>query len=348
MAKRNEALTELKRQIKEDKLKPLYLFYGEEEYLKEFYITKIEEIVPDGGFPEFNRIKLEGAEIPFSDYDDAWESFPMMTDRKLILIKDSGIFKLKKGREDIHSTDEQKEFWTEKLKHIADDAVVIFSERSVDKRSALYKAVSKAGYVVEFDYLSEADLVTWVLKQCLNAKVKISKDTAQYLVVRCDPGLNNLNNELQKLMTFCDEEIYKSDIDRVVAKSLQVITFELSDAIMAGNTEKTLSVLRDLKTVKENAFTILYLMYSNFDKLLHTKLLAGAPQSEVAARIGAAPFIAKKYIESARGFSEEALIRMVKRVPEIDLAIKEGRVDEWTALEQYVTECIYNAKNHGK
>ena len=28
---------------------------------------------------------------------------------------------------------------------------------------------------------------------------------------------------------------------------------------------------------------------------------------------------------------------------EIDLAIKEGRVEEWNALEQYVAECIYRS-----
>lgn len=341
MAKKNEALLEMKRQIKEKKLKPLYLFYGDETYLKELYTSRIAEQIPDGGFPEFNHIRLEGSTLPFSDYDDAWESFPMMTDRKLILIKDSGIFKLRKSKEDLHSTDELKEFWTEKFKRISDDTVVIFDETNVDKRSSIYKAVSKAGVVVEFNYLSEADLVTWVVKQCLDNKKRISKDTAYYLITRCDPGLNNINNELQKLLTFCDEEIYKSDIDRVVSKSLQVITFELSDAIMAHDAQKAMAVLNDLKTVKENAFTIMYLLFSNFDKMLHVKLLDGAPSGEIAVQIGAAPFIARKYIESAKGFSEEALTRMVIRVPEIDLAIKEGRTDDWTALEQYVIECIH-------
>lgn len=344
MAKKNEALLDLKRQLREKKLKPLYLFYGDETYLKELYTSRIAEQIPDGGMPEFNHIKLEGPEVPFSEYDDAWESFPMMTDRKLILIKNSGIFKLRKGRDDIHSTDDIKEFWTEKLKRISDDTVVVFDESNVDKRSALYKAAAKAGMAVEFEYLSDADLVTWVIKQCLNAKKKISKDTAYYLVTRCDPGLNNLNNELQKLLTYCDEEIYKSDIDRVVAKSLQVIAFELSDAIMAGNAQKALEVLRDLKTVRENAFTVLYLLFSNFEKMLHAKLMTGAPRSEVASELGVAPFIAGKYIESAGGFSEDALVKMVTRVPEIDLAVKEGLTDEWTALEQYVTESIYNSK----
>lgn len=341
MAKKNDALLNLKKQIKEKNLKPLYLFYGEETYLKELYTERITEQIPDAGLPEFNHIKLEGSAVSFSEYDDAWESFPMMTDRKLILIKDSGIFKLRKTKDDLYSTDELKEFWTEKFKRIAEDTVVIFNESSVDKRSALYKAVAKSGIAVEFDYLGETDLVTWVVKQCLDSKKRISKDTAHYLITRCDPGINNVNNELQKLLTFCDEEIYKSDIDRVVSKSLQVIAFELSDAIMEHNAQRAMAVLNDLKTVKENAFTILYLLFSNFDKMLHTKLLSGASQSEVAAEIGTAPFIARKYIESAKGFSEEALTKMVIRVPEIDLAIKEGRTDDWTALEQYVIECIH-------
>lgn len=343
MAKKNNSLLELKRQLKEKTLKPLYLLYGEETYLKEIYTNRIIEQIPDGGFPEFNHIRLEGSALPFSDYDDAWESFPMMTDRKMILIKDSGIFKLKKAKEDAHSTDELKEFWTEKLKRISDDTVVVFDETSVDKRSALYKAVSKVGTVVEFNYLSEADLVTWVVKQCLDAKKKISKDSAYYLISRCDPGLNNLNNELQKLLMFCDEEIYKSDIDRVVSKSMQVIVFELTDAIMAGNTQKAMSTLTDLKTVRENAFTLMYLMFSNFEKMLHAKLMRGASQNEIASELGVSPFIARKYIEGANGFSEDSLEWMVRRVSEIDLAIKEGRTEDWTALEQYVTECIWRA-----
>ena len=51
----------------------------------------------------------------------------------------------------------------------------------------------------------------------------------------------------------------------------------------------------------------------------------------------------EKYINSAKGFSEDSLVWMLRRVAEIDLAIKEGRVEEWNALEQYVAECIYRS-----
>ena len=342
-AKKNDDLLKLKKQLKDGILAPLYVFYGEETFMRDMYVGRVSEQVPDGGFPEFNHIVLNGADIPFSDYDDAWESFPMMAEKKLIHIKDSGIFSPKRTTGG-PSTEEKKEFWSEKFKRISDDTVVIFDESSVDKRSALYKAAAKAGTVVEFTYLSDADTVTWVIKQCLDAKKRISKENAYYLITLCDPGLSNINNELQKLLDFCDEEIYKSDIDRVVSKSMQVIVFELTDAIMAGNTQKAMAVLTDLKTVKENAFTLLYLMFSSFEKMLHAKLMQGYSQGEIASELGISPYIARKYIDGARGFSENALVWMVRRVAEIDLEIKEGRIDDWSALEQYVMECIHFGK----
>lgn len=341
--KKNEDLLKLKKQLKEGRLSPLYVFYGEEEFLKDMYVKRVENCVPDGGFPEFNHIRLSGADVPFSEYDDAWESFPMMTDKKLIHIKDSGIFSSKRASGG-PSTEEKKEFWSEKFKRISDDTVVVFDELGVDKRSALYKAASKAGIVVEFTYLSDADLVTWVIKQCLDAKKKISKENAYYLITLCDPGLNNVNNELNKLLDFCDSEIYKSDIDRVVSKSMQVIVFELTDAIMAGNTQKAMMTLESLKTVRENAFTLLYLLFSSFEKMLHAKLMRGASQGEIASRLGVAPFIARKYMDGASGFSEDTLVWIVKRTAEIDLAVKEGRVEDWNALEQYVMECIHKSQ----
>lgn len=340
--KKNDDLLKLKKQLKDHILQPLYVFYGEEDFLRAMYVKRVIDSVPDGGFPDFNHIKLDGSDIPFSDYDDAWESFPMMTDKKLIHIKDSGIFSSKRGIGG-PSTEEKKEFWLEKFNRISEDTVVIFDETNVDKRSALYKAAAKAGMVIEFKYLSEADLVTWVVKQCLDAKKRISKENAYHLISICDMGLSSINNELKKLLDFCDEEIYKTDIDRVVSKSMQVIVFELTDAIMMGNTQKAMSTLTDLKTVKENAFTLLYLLFSTFDKMLHAKLLQGSPQGEIAAEIGVSPYIARKYIDGAKGFTEESLVWMVRRVAEIDLEIKEGRIEDWAAIWQYVTECIHRS-----
>ena len=89
-AKKND-ITELKFQISENKLQKMYIFYGDEEYLKEFYIKKIEALVPDCGLAEYNRIVINGVQ-EYSVYDDVWEEMPVMTDRRLLVIRDSKCF----------------------------------------------------------------------------------------------------------------------------------------------------------------------------------------------------------------------------------------------------------------
>ena len=86
--KSNDTLIKLKKTLKDGKTEPLYLFFGEESYLKELYEEKIKELVPDGGFPDFNRFKFEGPDNELNDYDDAWESFPMMAEKKCVLLAD--------------------------------------------------------------------------------------------------------------------------------------------------------------------------------------------------------------------------------------------------------------------
>lgn len=339
-AKTNSALTELKKQLKNGVLAPIYIFFGEEEYLKDTYVKRVASLVGDGGFPEFNHIFLEG-ERDFSEYDDALESVPMMAEKKLVHIKDSGIFKTRRAHGDRYGTEELKDFWTEKLSRNMTDTVIIFDERNADKRSALYKAASKAGLAVEFTYLSDADLVTWVIKQCLNAKKRISKENAYYLVSRCDPGLNNLNNELGKLLDFCGEEIYKSDIDRLVSKSTQTVVFELTDAIIRGDANTAVTVIRDSRAAdSRGAFALLYLMLSSFEKMLHVKAMDGASAGEIASAIGASPYMARRYIDNASRFSYDTLAWMTGRIAEIDLAIKEGETGDWQALEQFAAECV--------
>lgn len=331
----NDALLSLKRALKDGKLESMYLFFGEESYLKELYTDKIKALVPDGGFPEFNHIKFEGPDVELSEYDDSWESFPMMSDKKLILIKDSGIFN--RPNEDV------KAFWQEKFKRVSEDTVVVFDETKVDKRSLTYKAFTKNGTVVEFDFLSDADLVTWVNKQALTAKRKMSKDTAYYFISVCDKGINNLQNEFNKLLDYCDEEITKTDIDKVVSKSLEVQVFDLTDAIMKHDANTAMKIVSGLRTSNDSALGILYLINTTVEKMLRVKLMRGESVREIAAKLKLPPFIAGKYIDGANAFSEKALVRMVMRIPEIDYEIKLGRLEMWTGVEQYISECIYYA-----
>lgn len=334
MAVKESDVMKLKRTMKEKGISGAYLFYGEELYLRDIYIEKFKAIIPEDGFEEFNLITLEGRTMSRETAADSIESFPMVSERKLVIIRDSGIFK--KPRE------EDVQFWNEELKNLPDYCVLLFVEDEVDKRSSVYKTISKTGTAVDFAFLKPYELTAWVQGEVLKVKRKMSKEVIEYFVSVCQEGLVNLNNELQKLLTYCEEDITISDVRRVVSKSLGVQVFDLSDCIMEKRTDRALEILGDLKTVKESAFTILYLLNSMFDKMLMSKLMlaAGMTTNQVEQKLGLPHFIAKKYYQGARGFSEEFLKARVMRVPELDLAIKQGRISDWEALYSFVFEAL--------
>ena len=338
MAKKNDII-ELKEQLKENKLQKLYVFYGDEEYLKEQYIKKIELMVDDCGLEEFNRIRIEGTS-DYNVYDDAFEGMPMMTDKRTLLIRDSNIFTTRRSGSVVPPNDEQKAFWEDKFKRLSDDTVVIFCEKNVDARSALFKSAKKSGFTVNCEYMPENELISYAVRNAARAGKKLDKSVAQHLVTVIDPGLNNLNHELDKLINFCDEEIYISDVDRVVSKSMAVQVFDIIDGITEKNAEKIFSVINNMKTHKESPFGILYLIYSNIEKMLRLKLAGITNRNEAANLLGGSPWMAGKYIENASKFDTDKLTYMAVRVPEVDYEIKNGLVSEWQALETYIFEAI--------
>ena len=338
-AKKND-IAELKAQLKENKLQKLYVFYGEEEYLKELYIKKIFDMVPDAGLEEFNRIVISGT-ADYEEYDNAWEGMPMMTDKRILMIRDSNIFAMTRKDGVTPPNEDQKKFWTEKFKRLSDDTVVIFCEKNADGRSALFKTAAKAGFTVKCEFMPLSDLKAWVIKRATKSGKKIDDKTAEYLISIIDPGLSNLEHELDKLINFCDEVIYKSDVDRVVSKAVGIKVFDITDGIMEGNAAKVFKILNDMKTQKESAFGTVYLIYSNVEKMLHLKLAGITNRNDAAKLLGCSSWLAGKYLSGAAGFTVEALYHMVTRVPEIDFEIKSGTITERQALDQYVAEALH-------
>ena len=337
MPQKEDNFLVLKKQLKEKKTGNLYLFFGEETFIKDSYINYMQNLVSDDEFPDFNRIFLDGKDFDADKIDGAIDAFPVMSEKKLIMVKDSGIFKAKS---DLPT--EMTEFWIRKLQNLPDFDIVIFDEYDVDKRSSAYKTAAKYGLPVEFCYLKPYELTAWIVREAQKNGKKISKSAAEHLLELCDPGLNNVKNELDKLFNYCDGEIYESDIDKAVSKPLSVIIFDITDAISEKNGDNAMEILMRLKNGKSSAFGILYLLNSNFDKFLRTKLLLkdGLPYGVIAERLKISPSAAQRYAEKSRKFSEDFLVNMICRTAEYDLKIKQGLIDEWTALTEYVAEAI--------
>ena len=337
MPQKEDSFLTLKKQLKEKNTGNLYLFFGEETFVKDSYVNYMINLVPDDDFGDFNRIFLDGKDFDADKIDGAIDAFPVMAEKKVVIVKDSGIFKAKPSL-----SPEMVDFWIQKLKNLPDFVIVVFDEYDVDKRSSSYKTVAKYGLPVEFCYLQPYELTAWVVREAQKNGRKISKSAAEHLLELCDPGLNNIKNELYKLFNYCDGEIFQSDIDKAVSKPMSIVIFDITDAISKGDRDTAMKTLLRLKEGNSSAFGILYLLNSNFDKLLRTKLLleSGANYDMISGQLKIKPSAAKMYADKSRRFSEGFLTDRICKTAEYDLKIKQGLIDEWTALIEYVAEAI--------
>ena len=81
------ALQKLKQDIRAGKPETLYVFWGEESYLKRYYLKQLRELC-GGVFPEFNTVTLNGEQVTAETLSGAVDSVPMGSERKLVVVRD--------------------------------------------------------------------------------------------------------------------------------------------------------------------------------------------------------------------------------------------------------------------
>ncbi|GAE87441.1 DNA polymerase III delta subunit [Acetivibrio straminisolvens JCM 21531] len=154
------SIDKLKLEIKNESLGKLYLFYGEEEYLKKFYLGKIEEIILRDDRTGLNKVVIEG-KTEASKIVEACETMPFFAERKLVVVKKSELFNSKRSNS---SKENKNDELVEYLQNIPDYICLVFYEEDIDKRLKIVGAVKKYGLMVEFPFQKPHELVKWAVK----------------------------------------------------------------------------------------------------------------------------------------------------------------------------------------
>ena len=117
--------------IKNGTFKPVYLLYGEEAFLKQSYKKKLRAAI--SGDDTMNYNYFEGKGLDVNELISLADTMPFFSERRLILIEDSGFFKT------------SSEALAEYLPTMPDTTCIVFVEEAVDKRNKLYKKGQGSG-----------------------------------------------------------------------------------------------------------------------------------------------------------------------------------------------------------
>ena len=235
--------------IKAGTFKKSYLLFGEERYLIRQYRDKLRKaLVPEDDTMNFTS--FEGDEVNPKEVIDLAETLPFFAERRVILIEKSGLFK--KGGDDL----------ADYLPDAPDSTLFLFVEEEVDKRSRLYKAVSKAGSVVVFGGQTDETLAKWVGNRVRREGKNITQGAYELFVSKTGNDMENIDKELEKLICYCmdREAITPEDVEAVTTEQITSRIFTMIDAIADHQQKKALDLYYDLLALKEPPMRILFNM----------------------------------------------------------------------------------------
>ncbi len=290
----------LKDEINAKKLRNVYLFYGLEEYLKRYYLDLIEPLIVSHEFKELNKFVLED-KVDIEKLTGICDTYPVFSDRKLIIIKNSEIFKpSKKGIDETKNSSSYHDNIIELLKSLPQYDYIIFYENEIDKRSKVVNQIKKDGLIVEFTYQKPQAKIVWITNYFESLNKKIDYAVASMLIDFCNEGMASILIEAKKLESFVGtrEVIVREDIEAICSKSIKSRIFDLSDAISQKDANKAMIILNDMILLKEPIPKILFMIAKQFRQMLDIKTssLEGESINDIATKIGLTPFIIRKIV----------------------------------------------------
>lgn len=331
----------LEKNVNAGKLQAIYLLYGNEKYLMDTILKKIKKAFAEELVQGINYILIDESNL--KDFISNLETPAFGYDKKLIVVKNSGLFK-KDGRKKEPSPF-QKEVSTYLLENesiLKDTIILVFLEDEVDKNE-MYETILKIGVICQIDELKPVSLIEKLKQVCSLYQVSSDDATLNYLLETSGTNLQILMNEIRKLIEYAgtDGKITREAIDLLAIKQMESVIFDLTDQLGNKKTNQAIETLENLIYQKEPVQKILVTLYNHFKKLYLCSVAMSLNQ-DVTSALNLKPnqtFLVSKYKKQTSYFKPEILRQILQELVQIDYQSKNGLIDIEIALKSVL--CSY-------
>ncbi len=337
-------IEELEKELKSEKLAPIYVLYGEEIFLLENCLKKIKK-----NFGEtangINYIQIDETNLStlISEMQTPAFGYP----RKLIVVKNAKLLKKeakKRGSNiDITST---REKLNEYIKiNQGEENILIIIEEEIDKTELLETIQKNGGIICNFEFQKPYQIEKRLKEICNAYKVNITTATTNYLIDVCGTNMQTLISEIRKLIDYVGENgtIQNKGIDSMCTKTIDSNIFDLTDNMGKKNITEVIRILNELLYSKEPIQKILITLYNHCKKIYIVKL-AEEQNRNIATELNLKPnqtFLVNKYKMQSKYFKTEELETILQELINLDYNYKIGNIDINIGLESIL--CRYCA-----
>lgn len=218
--------------------------------------------------------------------------------------------------------------------------VFVSYKDNVDSKKRLVKLITSKGKIKKVEVTTEY-LSKYINEYLIFNEYKMTSLDITYLINRIGTNINNITNELDKLMLYKieDKQITSEDIEKLVEENIDNPIYDLVGFILKNDNSNALKLYNNFTQNGMDAAGLIPIIASQIRLLFQVKRLynQGKSNDEIAKILEFKSVYRVKYLLSdSYYYAEEDLIKYLSKLADLDKNIKLGLVDAKTYLELFI------------
>ena len=287
------------RELKSGEFSPIYLLMGEESY----YIDQICDYIQTHALtPEqqsFDQTVVFGADVNAAQIADLAMQYPMMSPRKVIIVKEA------QGAKTI--------------------LVICYKNGVLKGKSKFLSAVERNGILFESKKLRDWQLAGHVRAYLAKAKIEIDDKSASMIADHIGADLNRLTSELDKLAIALPEDdrrVTPEVVEKNIGVSKDFNAFELRSAIVNRDIFKANQIIKyfDNNPKAGSLYALLPILFNYFQNLMLTYYAPDRNNQQALANYLELRNVwsVKDYTAGARNYNGKKVFQILGKIRETD------------------------------
>ncbi|WP_071026698.1 DNA polymerase III subunit delta [Peptoniphilus raoultii] len=321
-------------------LSKAFLFYGQEKLLMENALEYLINFYTDKTSRSFNLIYFKGEEVKTDDLKAACQTYPLMADKKIIVLKDAGEF-LKEN-----SLNDDFYKFLDGLAHFL--ILIFYAKDDILKTTKFFKYFQKNKRNIEFPKLNPLEGQKFVESYFIKKGKKIRPSEISYFLSltgynlkNSDLNLLDLKNEMDKIIAYAkDDFVKREDIENLLSESKDSNIFNFLDALYNRNPEKALIELNKLHETNEPMQRVFIMFARQVRLLLSYKELREKSYNpnDIMNKLDIKKFEFSKIRSYEKKFSKDFLVSFYYELLKSDEIFKSTSFDDMLEMESLVVK----------
>jgi DNA polymerase-3 subunit delta len=346
----------MKKTVKLTQKKLIVLHGNDEQTLEDVFRQQVMTLpAEDPSTAELNTVQLDGQRASFSDLQTAVMSMPFLAEKKLIFIRNAGVFFKNK---ETHSA------LLEMLANLPPYAILamqwpdegknrknaqgqwVFTWDTLTEKHWLVQWIqqhAEGAVLLSHTLPTQDSLPKWLMDKAVEKGGKLSSAGAYALAQAIGTDTRTLDLELDKILMYVnyEREATQEDVHLLTSQQQQSSVFDMMDALSNQKFPLAFRLLHQI-LIDEDAMRVFGMITRQFRLLLQANELLneGGREGDIARELKQHPFVAKKLSAQAGNFKFEDLRGYYQQLQGYDSDIKIGKIQPALAMELFIGSMV--------